>query len=155
MSEQISRPTYKDFTTAAPEVYAGLATLTRAVDAAGIEKALTELVKVRVSQLNGCAFCLQFHLTLARRSGVEERKLDLLAAWRDAGIYSAREQAALAWAEALTGLEAHAASPEAWAAVRAVFSETDALHLTVTVASINAWNRIGVGLAFAPPQPAG
>lgn len=155
MSEDLARPTYADFTQAAPQVYAGLAALTKAVDAAGLDKALTELVKVRVSQLNGCAFCLQFHLTLARKSGLDGRKLDLLAAWRDAGIYSAREQAALAWAEALTGLGPHAASPEAWAAVRAVFSQEEALYLTVTVAGINAWNRIGVGFGFDPPQPAG
>jgi len=150
VTEALSRPGYKDFTTAAPEVYAGLAALTKAVDAFGLEKGLTELVKLRASQLNGCAFCLKFHLGLARKAGVPQDKLDLLAAWRDAELFTAREKAALAFAEELTTLAAGAASDAAWAAVRAEFSEGEALHLIVTIAGINAWNRIGIGLKFAP-----
>jgi len=146
-----TRPTFAGFTAAAPDAYASLGGLTRAVDASGLDKGLTELVKVRVSQINGCAFCLQFHLTLARKSGVDGRKLDLVAAWRDAGIFSPREEAALAWAEALTRLGPHAAAPADWTAVREVFSEPEAMFLTVAIATINAWNRIGVGLAFTPP----
>lgn len=151
MSENLPRPDYKTFIGTAPDIYAGLAALTKGVDASGLEKGLTELVKVRVSQLNGCAFCLQFHVGLARKVGVSGLKLDLVAAWRDAGIYSERESAALAWAEALTELGEGAASETAWAALRAVFGETEAMYLTVAIATINAWNRIGVGLRFAPP----
>lgn len=145
------RPTYKDFTATAPDVYAGLAALTKAVDASGLDKGLTELVKLRASQLNGCAFCLKFHLSVARKAGVPEAKLDLLAAWRDAELFSAREKAALDFAEALTLLEGEPASDEAWARLRTEFSESEALHLTVTIAGINAWNRIGMAFKFAPP----
>jgi len=151
MADDLSRPTYKAFTATAPDVYAGLAALTKAVDASGLEKGLTELVKLRASQINGCAFCLKFHLGVARKAGVPQDKLDLLSAWHDAGIFSEREQAALAYAEALTVLDGEVASDEAWAALRAEFSESEALYLMVAVATINAWNRIGIGLRFAPP----
>lgn len=151
VSPPLSRPTYKAFTGAAPEVYAGLAALTKAVDASGLEKDLTELVKLRASQINGCAFCLKFHLGIARKAGVPQEKLDLLAAWRDAELFSPREKAALAFTEELTTLSPASASDAAWAEVRALFSESEALHLTVTIAGINAWNRIGIGLKFAPP----
>ncbi|WP_238120159.1 MULTISPECIES: carboxymuconolactone decarboxylase family protein [unclassified Xanthobacter] len=151
MSESLPRPDYKSFIDSAPDIYAGLAALTKGVDASGLEKGLTELVKVRVSQINGCAFCLKFHVGLARKVGVSGQKLDLVAAWRDAGLYSERESAALAWAEALTELGEGAASEAAWAALRVVFSEAEATYLTVSIATINAWNRIGVGLRFAPP----
>jgi AhpD family alkylhydroperoxidase len=151
VADPLSRPTYKDFTATAPDVYGGLSALTQAVDAAGLDKGLTELVKLRASQINGCAFCLKFHLSVARKVGVPQEKLDLLATWRDAELFSAREQAALAYAEALTLLEGEPASDAVWAAVRAEFSEAEALYLTVTIAAINAWNRIGIGLRFAPP----
>ncbi|WP_454915492.1 carboxymuconolactone decarboxylase family protein [Xanthobacter sediminis] len=150
MADVPPRPTYSEFTAAAPDVYGGLAALTKAVDASGLDKGLTELVKLRASQINGCAFCLKFHLSVARKAGVPQEKLDLLAAWPDAGLFSAREKAALAYAEALTVLEG-VASDEAWAALRAEFSQSEALYLTVAVATINAWNRIGLGLGFAPP----
>ncbi|MFG1417885.1 carboxymuconolactone decarboxylase family protein [Xanthobacter sp. V0B-10] len=151
MTDVPHRPTYKEFTAAAPEVYGGLAALTKAVDASGLDKGLTELVKLRASQINGCAFCLKFHLGVARKAGVPQEKLDLLAAWHDAGLFSARERAALAYAEALTVLEGEVASDDAWAALREEFSENEALHLTVAIATINAWNRIGIALRFAPP----
>lgn len=151
MSDVLPRPTYQAFTEQAPGVYAGLAALTKAVDAAGLDKGLTELVKLRASQINGCAFCLKFHLGVARKAGVPQDKLDLLSAWRDAGLFSAREKAALAFTEELTALPAAAASDAAWAAARAEFSQEEALFLTVTIAAINAWNRIGIGLRFAPP----
>jgi len=149
-SEALPRPDYKAFTATAPDVYAGLAAMTKAVHAAGLDSQLVELVKVRASQINGCAFCLNFHLGVARKAGVPQEKLDLLAAWRDAPAFSARERAALAFAEALTELPVEAASDAAWAAVRAEFSEQEAFYLVVSIASINAWNRIGIAFRFAP-----
>ena len=86
---------------------AALRQMSAAATAQGLERELVELVKIRVSQINGCAFCLQFHLELARKLGVAERKLGLVAAWRDAGGFSAREMAALDYAERLTGLAHH------------------------------------------------
>lgn len=151
MADETARPTYKAFTERAPDVYAGLAALTKAVDAAGLDKGLTELAKLRASQLNGCVFCLKFHLGVARKAGVPQEKLDLLAAWREAPAFTAREKAALAWTEELTRLGAEPASEEAWAVVLKEFSRDEAVFLTVAVATINAWNRIGIAFNFAPP----
>ncbi|MGE4373824.1 MAG: carboxymuconolactone decarboxylase family protein [Xanthobacter sp.] len=150
-SETFELPTYKAFVKGAPDVYASLAGLTKAVDATGLDKALTELVKVRVSQINGCVFCLKFHLDLARKAGVSQDKLDLLSVWPEVSLFSEREQAALAYAEGLTVLEGELAPEEDWEALRELFSHEEAVHLTVAIATINAWNRIGIGFNFAPP----
>jgi len=93
---------FEEFQQLAPGATAALRTLSKTVSDLGLEKALTELIKIMASQLNGCAFCLQFHLNDARRFGVLQTKLDLVAVWRDAGIFDARETAALEWTEVLT-----------------------------------------------------
>ncbi len=142
---------FQSFTQAAPDVYASLGGVSKAVTASGLDKALTELVKLRVSQINGCAFCLQFHLNIARKLDIDPRKFDLLAGWRDAGIYSDREAAALGWAESLTSLTDPAARDAALAQARTVFDEKELVNLAATIASIHAWNRIAVGLHFPPP----
>ena len=148
-----ARVEYQVFTKLAPEAYGALTTLGKTVGAAGLDQELTELVKLRVSQINGCAFCVQYHLNVARRLSVVAVKLDLVAAWRDAGVFSAREAAALAWAEHLTRLAADAAPEHARDAVREHFSETETVFLTIAIGTINAWNRLGVGLGFAPLPP--
>ena len=144
------RVSYEDFGKAAPGAYAGLAALGKTVDESGLEKSLTELVKLRASQMNGCAFCVSFHLNMLRKLGVAQEKIDLLPVWREAGVHSEREFAALAWTEALTAVAPDAASDEAYVALLAHFSDSEATFLTVAIAAINAWNRIGVGLRFAP-----
>lgn len=147
------RLSFQAFREANAEIYAALGALSG--KAAGtMEKDLIELVKLRASQINGCAFCLQFHLTLARTAKVPATKLDLLAAWRDAGIFSPRERAALAWAELLTRLSANTVSDADYQAVRQAFSEQELAQLTTTIGVINVWNRISTGFAFAPPLPA-
>ncbi|MFC4484833.1 carboxymuconolactone decarboxylase family protein [Cupriavidus campinensis] len=142
---------FQQFAATAPDVYAAMGGVGRAVDASGLDKALTELVKLRVSQLNGCAFCLQFHLNIARKLDIDPRKFDLLAGWRDTGIYTEREQAALAWAEALVRMTDHAALDAAQAQVKVAFTEPERVFLATAIATINAWNRIAVGLHFPPP----
>jgi AhpD family alkylhydroperoxidase len=144
------RLTYEAFTTAAPGAYAGLGALSKAVDESGLDKSLTELVKLRASQINGCAFCVSFHLNLLRKLGVAREKIDLLTVWRDAGVYSERELAALEWTEIMTDLTPDGASDAAYAALRIAFSETEATFLSVAIATINAWNRLGVAMRFAP-----
>jgi AhpD family alkylhydroperoxidase len=146
-----ARMEYQQFTQTAPAVYAALAALSKAVTDSGLDKALVELVKLRVSQINGCAFCLQFHLNIIRKLDVDPRKLDLLAAWRDAGVFGDREQAALAWAEALTDLSGHGPGDAIYAQVREQFSEQELAFLGTAIASINFWNRIAVGYRFTPP----
>jgi AhpD family alkylhydroperoxidase len=153
MSASLLRLNYEDFAKAATAAHAALLALGKSVDDSGIEKPLTELVKLRASQINGCAFCIQFHLNMARKLGVPGEKLDLVAAWREAGVFSAREMAALAWTEALTKMTIEVASDTASAALRQHFTETEALFLTVAIGTINQWNRIAVALRFAPPVP--
>ena len=145
------RVTYQQFTKTAPAAQAALLAMGKAVEEAGLDKQLVELVKLRVSQINNCAFCLQIHLNVARRIGVPQEKLDLVATWEEAGIFSARECAALAWAERLARLADHSVSDETYAAARKHFSEDELLWLSVAIANINAWNRLGAAFRFAPP----
>lgn len=145
------RLTYQQFSKTAPAAQAALLAMGKAVEEAGLDKQLVELVKLRVSQINNCAFCLQIHLNVARRIGVPQEKLDLVATWEEAGIFSARERAALAWAEQLARLAGHSVSDESYAAAREHFSEDELLWLSVAIANINAWNRLGAAFRFAPP----
>jgi len=142
---------YDDFTKNQPEVVAGLRQVSAAATAHGLERDLVELLKIRVSQINGCSFCLQFHLKLARQLRVEERKLGLVAAWRDAGAFSAREEAALDYAERLTVLSNNHLRPNDRPVPGNPFSESEIEHLTIAIATINAWNRIAAALHFSPP----
>jgi AhpD family alkylhydroperoxidase len=142
-------PAFKDNN---PHIYNAILGLS-AKAAEGLEKDLVELVKLRASQINGCAFCLQYHLTLARGAKVPAAKLDLVAAWRDAGLFSPREQAALAWTETLTRLSTTTVSDADYHAVRQEFTEQEVAHLTTAIGVINIWNRISTAFAFAPILP--
>lgn len=142
---------YAEFAKLAPGVTEGLGAIGKAVAGSGLGKDLIELIKLRASQLNGCAFCLQFHLNLARSLHVPAEKLDLLATWAEAPVYSSRERIALAFAERLT-LSAQGDVDDAlFAQALAEFGPADLSYLTASVAHINAWNRIGKVLRFAPP----
>jgi len=147
------RSDWSAFEQAAPNVVAALRMLGKAVDDSGLDKPLTELLKLRASQLNGCAFCLQFHLNLVRKLGLAQAKIDLLATWREAGVFSARERAALAWTEALTLMAQQHVSDTLYAELQDVFSDTEIAFLTTSVGAINAWNRIAGALQFSPPIP--
>jgi AhpD family alkylhydroperoxidase len=148
-----TRLEFAAFMKSAPDVIAALRALTKASVDAGLEKDLIELIKIRASQINGCAFCLQFHLNEARKLGVAAEKLDLVATWQEAGVYSSREQAALAWTETLTRVAGNGVSDEAYTAVGKEFSEKETMYLTAAIGNINAWNRIGVAYRFSPPIP--
>lgn len=150
----VPRIRYEDFVARAPAVAATLRDLSKTSGEAGLDKSLIELVKVRASQINGCVFCVQFHLNLARKLKVPLAKLDLVAVWREAAVFDARERAALAWTETLTRLGPESASDADYTALRAEFSESEAVFLTVAIGVINQWNRIGVALRFAPPTAA-
>ncbi|MHB1586095.1 MAG: carboxymuconolactone decarboxylase family protein [Acidiferrobacteraceae bacterium] len=142
-----------DYDRTAPAVTVALRDLGQAVDDSGLDKSLIELIKLRASQINGCAYCIQYHLNVARRLGVVPVKLDLVAAWREAGIYSARECSALAWTEALTLMAEYPVSDTVYTELQAQFSETEIAFLTAAIGAINAWNRIAGALHFAPPVP--
>ncbi len=144
---------YEEFNRTAPEAAAALRALGAAVEKSGLEKDLTELLKIRASQMNGCAFCTQFHINHARRLQVPAEKLDLVAVWHDSPVYSPRERAALEWTEQLTEMPRGGASEAAYADLREHFSASEIAFLTAAIANINAWNRIAGGLRFTPPAP--
>ena len=134
----------------APDVYETVVALGQLAGKAGLDKALLELVKIRASQINGCAFCVQYHILQAENLGVSTDKLNLVVVWREAPLFSPRERAALAWTEALT-LVTGGVSDEVYALACAEFSERELAYLSSAVASINVWNRLGVAFRWTPP----
>jgi len=122
------------------------------LESCGLPKALVLLIDLRVSQINGCAFCLDMHANGLREAGESQQRLDCLAGWREAhGLFSVREQAALAWAEALTRVADMRQVPDAiYAAAKAQFSDRELADLTLAICSINSWNRLAVGFGKAP-----
>ena len=129
-----------------PAAYRAMVGLQRAVEESGLEPKLLELVKIRASQLNGCAYCLDMHSKDARAIGETEQRLYLVAAWREAPCYSRRERAALAWCESLTLLPQTGAPDNEYAEVTQAFSAEEIVALTLAIVAINGWNRFAVGL---------
>jgi AhpD family alkylhydroperoxidase len=137
-----------------PATYQALLALQAAVDKSSLEKQLLELVKIRASQINQCAFCIHMHTRDARKAGVSEERIYLLDAWCESPLYSERERAALAWTEALTLLPETGAPDEDYALVAAHFSEEETVSLTLAIGAINLWNRFGVGFRMVHPHKA-
>ena len=113
--------------------------------AANLDPLIAELVKLRASQINGCANCINLHAAEAREKGETQQRIDLLPAWREAPCYSDRERAALEWTEALTRLSEGRGHAKAYEALKAQFTEEEQVKLTVTINVINGWNRLAVG----------
>lgn len=107
---------------------------------------LVELVQSRVSQLNGCAFCLDMHTRILRESGEGWQRINSLSTWREVGLYSARERAALNWAEVMTRLSDHSGQDAAFEALKLQFSDQEIVELSWTIALINGWNRMAIGM---------
>jgi AhpD family alkylhydroperoxidase len=145
-----ARSEYENFKTLAPDAYDIVLALGQAAARAGIDKQLLELIKLRASQINGCAFCVQYHILQGESLGIAADKLNLVVVWREAPLFSARERAALAWTEALT-LVAGGVGDEVFAQASAEFSEKELAYLTSAIASINVWNRLGVAYRWTPP----
>jgi len=145
-----ARSEYKDFQTQAPDVYSAVLAMGQIAAKAGMDKQLLELVKLRASQINGCAFCVQHHILLSESLGVPADKLNLVVVWREAPQFTPRERAALAWTEALTHLP-DGVSDEVFAEASAEFTEKELFYLTSAVASINVWNRFGAAFRWTPP----
>lgn len=134
-----------DYPRAAPDAFKAMLALETAVQRSGLEHSLIELVKMRVSQINGCAYCLDMHSKDARAAGETEQRLHLLAAWREAPFYTERERAALAWAEALTRVSVDGAPDAVYSQVRAQFDDKALVDLTLAIVAINGWNRLAIG----------
>ncbi|AZD35647.1 4-carboxymuconolactone decarboxylase domain/alkylhydroperoxidase AhpD family core domain protein [Pseudomonas chlororaphis subsp. aurantiaca] len=139
-----------DYYSASPEALKGLLMLEAETFGLSIDKPLLELIKIRVSQLNHCAFCTDMHAVQARQNGESERRLYALSVWRDSGLFSPRERSALAWSESVTLLADAAVPDELFQAVRGEFSERELVDLTVAVAAINCWNRLAVAFRQQP-----
>jgi AhpD family alkylhydroperoxidase len=134
-----------------PDGYRAMAALEEAVVKSGLDPLLLELVRTRVSQLNGCAFCLDMHQRDARAKGERQQRLDLLAAWREAPGYDARERAALGLAEALTLVAGRGLAEDAWHEAEHAFEKPQLSALVFAIASINAWNRLSIASGALPP----
>jgi len=135
----------------APEAVEAMMGLEKAVQDMGLEAGLVHLIKLRASQINGCAFCINMHSPEARADNETQQRLDLLSVWRETNLFSDREKAALAWTEALT-LVADTNAPDVdYGPVEAQFNEKERVALTLAIAAINGWNRFSVG--FRTPVP--
>jgi AhpD family alkylhydroperoxidase len=130
---------------------ATLINLGKTIQNDGLEPLLKELVMTRASQINGCAFCIHHHTSDARRHGETEERLYLLSAWRESGLYSDRERAALGWTEALTLVSETHAPDDAYEALRRHFTEEQQVKLTLLIGLVNAWNRIKIGFRAVHP----
>jgi AhpD family alkylhydroperoxidase len=139
----------------APEAYKAMAALEAAIKASGLEHSLIELVKMRASQINGCAYCIHMHSTDARKAGETEMRLYMLNAWRESTLYTPRERAALAWTERLTLVAATGAPDGDYDLVKAEFSDAEQVNLTMLIGAINAWNRLAIGFRMAHPKEGG
>jgi AhpD family alkylhydroperoxidase len=139
-----------DFYTASPDAMKAMMALENAVSKLSLEKSLLELVKLRSSQINGCAFCIDMHTADAIKDGETPRRLFAVTAWREAPFFSERERAALLWTESLTQLSLTHAPDEDYEVVAAQFSPKELVDLTVAINTIIGWNRLAVGFRNLP-----
>jgi AhpD family alkylhydroperoxidase len=140
-----------DVARVSPAAYQAVSALQKYVDQSGLDAKLRELIKIRASQINGCAFCLAMHTRDARKLGETDERMHLLNAWHEAPVYSERERAALGWIEAITLVTQGHVPDEAFETVREQFSEKEIVDLTAAAVAINTWNRIAIAFRI-PPQ---
>lgn len=133
-----------------PGLYKALSTLQVYVDSCGLERPLVELVKIRASQINGCAFCLAMHTKDARKLGESDERMHLLNAWHEAPVFTARERAALAWTEAITLISSDRVPDDIYEEARRQFSEKELIDLTAAAIAINGWNRTAIAFRATP-----
>ena len=141
-----------NFPDAAPDAYKAVIALDRYVkQESGIDHRLLHLIKLRASQINGCAYCVDMHVKEARRDGLSEQWINLIVTWRESPLYDARERAVLAWTEALTHVAETRAPDADYEPLREFFSEAEMTKLTVAIGAINVWNRLCVGFRSQHP----
>ncbi|MCQ6557796.1 carboxymuconolactone decarboxylase family protein [Paenibacillus mendelii] len=138
---------YRD---ANPQAFQALIRMEQYASSTDIDPALKELIKIRVSQLNGCAFCINMHTKDARKHGETEQRLYLLNAWRETSLYTAEERAALALAEAVTRIGDAGVTDDLYESVRAHFNEKQFVDLIFVINTINSWNRMGISSGMEP-----
>lgn len=139
-----------EYRTVAPDATQAMSALERYVIGSGLERSLLELVKLRASQLNGCAYCIDMHTKDARARGETEQRLYALSAWRETPFYTDRERAALAWTEAVTLVSETHVPDDVYEQAREQFSEEELANLTLAIVAINGWNRFAISFRTAP-----
>jgi AhpD family alkylhydroperoxidase len=139
-----------DFMSASPKAVKAWMALEQYIATSSIDKPLAELVRLRSSQINGCAFCVDMHATDAANGGETTRRLHAVAVWRETPFFTARERAALAWTETMTRLAQQPDTGESYAALAQAFSAEEMVDLTLLISTINGWNRLAVGFAKMP-----
>jgi AhpD family alkylhydroperoxidase len=139
---------------AAPEGAKAMLAVEAAIEKSGIEHGLLELVRLRASQINGCAFCIHMHVGDALKHGETGIRMAMLDGWRDSPLYTDRERAALNWTEALTRVAKTHAPDADYALLQSQFNETEIAHLTLLIGAINLWNRVQIGLRAVHPVEA-
>ncbi|KJJ94338.1 alkylhydroperoxidase [Pseudomonas sp. 21] len=135
---------------ASPDAYKAMLGLEQALAKSGLETSLLELIRLRASQINGCAYCVNMHANDARKAGETEARLQTLSVWEETRFFTERERAALTWVESLTRLPEKHAPQHQFDTLREHFSDAEIANLTLAIATINAWNRFGVGMAMVP-----
>ena len=140
-----------NFAKAAPDAYKAVAALDSYVKGSGIEPRLIHLIKLRASQINGCAYCVDMHTKEARHSGLSQQWINLVCVWRESPHFDERERAVLGWTEALTNVAETRAPDDAYEALKAHFNEEEMTKITFAIGAINVWNRLCVGFRALPP----
>ena len=138
----------------APDTFKPWFAMSMAIEKCGLETSLLELVKIRASQINGCANCLNMHTFDARKAGETEQRIALVAAWHEAPCYTPRERAALGWTDHITQIATLRAPDTVYDALDAQFSKEEQLKLMMMIITINGWNRLAVGFRFVHPVAA-
>ena len=139
-----------DFIAASPDAIKAMYALEGAIAKLGVEHSLLELIRLRASQINGCAFCVDMHTSDARKAGETERRLYAVSVWRETPFFRPRERAVLAWTEALTLMAQQHPSDAAYAALAAELTPAEMVNVTLAIGSINTWNRLAVGFGKMP-----
>jgi AhpD family alkylhydroperoxidase len=139
-----------DFYKASPEAIKAMTALEQRIGKSALEKPLIELVRLRASQINGCAYCMDMHSADARKAGEDERRLATLVAWRETPFFSERERAALAWTEAVTLVSSTHVPDDVWEATQPHFTPEEITDLTLLVVAINGWNRFAIAFRKMP-----
>lgn len=139
-----------NFYKASPNAIKGMLGLEEQIDKSKLEKPLVELVRLRASQINGCAYCVDLHSTDARKGGESDRRLATLSVWRETPFFSERERAALEWAEALTLIAQNHVPDDVWERVKPHFGDDEIVDLTLLINTINAWNRFAIAFRKLP-----
>ncbi|AVA34711.1 carboxymuconolactone decarboxylase family protein [Cupriavidus metallidurans] len=139
-----------DFYNANPNAIKALLGLEKRISESSLEKSLVELIRLRASLINGCAYCIDLHTADARKGGEDDRRLATLSVWRETPFFTDRERAALAWTEAVTLVSQDHVPDEVWTAVRPHFDDAELVDLTLLISTINTWNRFAISFRKTP-----